>query len=142
MLNLLDEEDYIKFMKIKDINFILIYKEKRLRFNMHFQQGKIEAVCRIVKERIPTPSQLGLPAIAESLVKGNSRGLIIVSGRTGSGKTTTLASLVAYLTKIKVGVIITVEDPIEYIQEKANVLLNKENSVKTLFRMHQLFGML
>ncbi len=125
LLNLLDENNYARFMKLKDINFILTYKDKRLRFNMHFQLGKVEAVCRIVNSKILTPSQLGLPPVTERLVKNNSRGLILISGRTGSGKTTTLASLLGYLSKIINGVIISIEDPIEYLQEKSPCIIKQ-----------------
>jgi twitching motility protein PilT len=125
LVNLLDEDDYARFMKQKDINFIYSYQEKRLRFNMHFQQGKIEAVCRIINSRIPTPSQLGLPPVTERMVTSFSRGLILISGRTGSGKTTTLASLICYLSRIISGVIISIEDPIEYIQEKSPCIIKQ-----------------
>ena len=125
LLNLLDEDSYTKFMATKDINFILTYKEKRLRFNMHFQQGKVAAICRIVNSKIPTPSQLGLPPITERLMKTHSRGLILIAGRTGAGKTTTLASLVGYISKIISGVIISIEDPIEYIQEKSQCIIKQ-----------------
>ncbi len=125
LLNLLDEANYAEFMKLKDINFILTYKEKRLRFNMHFQQGKIEAICRIVNAKIPTPSQLGLPPSTESLIKNHTKGLIIIAGRTGAGKTTTLASLISYLSKLMTGVIISIEDPIEYIQEKSRCIIKQ-----------------
>lgn len=125
LLNLLDEDNYNRFMKNKDINFILNYKEKRLRFNMHFQQGKVEAICRIVNSKIPTPTQLGLPPVAEKLIKNNSKGLILIAGRTGSGKTTTLTSLLSYLSKIMTGVIISIEDPIEYIHEKGQCIIKQ-----------------
>jgi pilus retraction protein PilT len=125
LLSLLDDENYAKFMKSKDINFILTYKEKRLRFNMHFQQGKIEAVCRIINSKILTPSELGLPPITESLIKNHTKGLIIIAGRTGAGKTTTLASFISYLSNIINGVIISIEDPIEYIQEKSQCIIKQ-----------------
>jgi twitching motility protein PilT len=125
LLNLLDDDAYARFMKFKDINFILTYKEKRLRFNMHLQQGKIEAICRIVNSKVPTPAQLGLPPTIETLIKSHTKGLILIAGRTGAGKTTTLASLVSYLSKIKSGVIISIEDPIEYIQEKNQCIIKQ-----------------
>lgn len=125
LLNLLDEEGYAKFMKVKDINFILTYKEKRLRVNMHIQLGKVEAICRIVDLKIPTPAQLGLPSITGRLIGKHTKGLIVIAGRTGSGKTTTMASLVGYLSKIITGVIISIEDPIEYIQEKGECIIKQ-----------------
>ncbi len=125
LLNLLDDDSYAKFMKSKDINFILTYKEKRLRFNIHVQQGRVEAICRIVNAKIPTPSQLGLPGVTERLMRDSHRGLIVIAGRTGSGKTTTLASLVSYLGKLINGVIISIEDPIEYIQEQRGCIIKQ-----------------
>jgi len=125
LLSLLDDDAYTQFMKIKDINFILTYKEKRLRFNIHVQLGKIEAVCRVVNAIIPTPSQLGLPPITESLIKNNTKGLIIIAGRTGAGKTTSLASLISYLSKIINGVIVSIEDPVEYIQERSQCIIKQ-----------------
>jgi twitching motility protein PilT len=125
LLNLLDDNGYAKFMKEKDVNFILSYKEKRLRINMHFQQGKVEAVCRIINSKIPTPTQLGLPVIVERLIKNHPKGLILIAGRTGSGKTTTLAAMVGFLSKIVSGVIISIEDPIEYIQEKGKCIIKQ-----------------
>jgi len=125
LLNLLDDDHYARFMKFKDINFILNYKEKRLRFNMHLQQGKVEAICRIVNSKIPNFSQLGLPLAIEGLIKNHTKGLILIAGRTGAGKTTTLASLVSYLSKIKSGVIVSIEDPIEYIQEKNQCIVKQ-----------------
>ena len=133
LLNLLDDVSYARFMKSKDVNFLIPYKEKRLRFNMHFQQGKIEAVCRIVNAKIPTPSQLGLPAITESLIKNYTKGLILIAGRTGAGKTTTLASLIAYLNKIINGVIISIEDPVEYIQEKGQCIIKQRELGRDTF---------
>jgi twitching motility protein PilT len=125
LLNLLDEDSYANFIKLKELNFITTYKDKRLRFNMHFQKGKIEAICRIVNSKIPTPSQLGLPPTVESLIKNHTKGLIIIAGRTGSGKTTSLASLISYLSKIISGVIISIEDPIEYIHEKNQCIIKQ-----------------
>jgi len=125
LINLLDEEHYKKFMKEKDLNFILSHKNCRLRVNMHFQQGRIEAVCRIVRSRIPLLSQLGVPMIMERLLKTRSGGLIIISGRTGSGKTTTLASIVSYISKIRDGVIVCIEDPIEYIHDRGTCVIKQ-----------------
>ena len=125
LLNLLDDESYERFMKYKDINFILDYKDKRLRFNMHFQQGKVEAICRIVNSKIPMPSQLGLPPVTERLIKNSTKGLILIAGRTGAGKTTTLSSLLSYLSKLISGVIISIEDPIEYIHDKGQCIIKQ-----------------
>ncbi len=125
LLSTMDEKTYAKFNKIKDINFIMCHKDKRFRFNIHMQQGKVEAVCRVVNVKIPMPSQLGLPQVTESMIKNNSRGLIIIAGRTGAGKTTTLASLTSFLSNVINGVIISIEDPIEYIQEKGQCIIKQ-----------------
>lgn len=125
LLNLLDEERYAKFLVQKDVNFILTHKNIRLRINMHFQQGRIEAVCRLVTGKIPPLAQLGVPTVVERLIKSRNGGLIIISGRTGSGKTTTLASIVSYISKLRDGVIVCIEDPIEYIHEKGSCVIKQ-----------------
>jgi len=86
----------------------------RYRINVYFQRGSLGAACRYLPASIGDFASLGLPAImAEFAMK--PRGLVLVTGPTGSGKTTTLASLVDYINKNREAHIITIEDPIEYV---------------------------
>ena len=86
---------------------------RRWRGNMYYAAGKLAAVLRLVPEKIPTLTELGL-AHLERFV-GLAHGLLIISGYAGSGKTTTLAALVTLMAKHRPSHVITLEDPIEYI---------------------------
>jgi twitching motility protein PilT len=85
----------------------------RFRVNVHRQRGSLAAAIRALPSEVPTLRDLNLPPLLADLVKPN-RGLVLVCGPTGSGKTTTLASLVAEVNRTQSRHIITIEDPIEY----------------------------
>lgn len=86
----------------------------RIRMNVYHQRNNVAACIRLFDNRIPSFNELGLPDIIESLTQTHS-GLVLVTGPTGSGKSTTLASMVDYINHTQPKHIITVEDPIEYI---------------------------
>ena len=94
----------------------------RLRFNFFRYSSEFGIILRIVKTQIPSVDELGLPTILKSLAL-RKRGLILVTGATGSGKSTTLATMIRHINEHLANHIITVEDPIEYIhtQTKARV---------------------
>ena len=85
----------------------------RLRFNAARQRGTMTLVIRLLPPSIPTVEDLGLPAICKELVI-RPRGLVVVSGPTGSGKSTTLAAMIEYLNHIESRRVVTIEDPVEY----------------------------
>ena len=85
----------------------------RFRVNLHRQRGEPAAAVRALPSEIPTLASLNLPAILGDLVKP-SRGLILVCGPTGSGKSSTLAALVGEINRSRASHVITIEDPIEY----------------------------
>jgi twitching motility protein PilT len=114
LINTMNDDHYERFTRDKDINFVFFYKDKRLRANIHFQQGKIAGVFRLVPSEIRGITQLGLPEAVEKLLE-NRKGLILVAGRTGSGKTTTLASMIESLNNDREGIVVSIEDPIEYV---------------------------
>ncbi|MGI8908643.1 MAG: type IV pilus twitching motility protein PilT [Candidatus Sumerlaeaceae bacterium] len=95
----------------------------RFRVNVHKQRGAVEAAFRVVNENIRSLRQLGLPPVAEEIARKTS-GLILVTGPTGSGKTSTLAAMINQINDEQHKMIITVEDPIEYIHR------NKKSIVK------------
>lgn len=97
-----------------ELDFAWTYNDQRYRFNTSLQQGNIAIAVRIIPKTIPTLSELGCPPVFEKLLQKDS-GLILVTGRTGSGKTTTLASFLAAAAKKQARHIITLEDPIEYL---------------------------
>jgi twitching motility protein PilT len=86
----------------------------RYRVNVHRQRGSLSIVFRMIPFKIPTIDELGLPAICKDLIM-KPRGLIVVTGPTGSGKSSTLAAMVQYLNNNAAKRIITIEDPIEFI---------------------------
>ncbi len=89
-------------------------KQARFRINIFFQKGMLAAYLRLIGERILPLEQLGLPSSIEKISLLN-KGLVIIAGSFGSGKTTTSASIIDYLNKNKSAYILTVEKPIEYI---------------------------
>lgn len=94
----------------------------RFRANAYFQRGTISLAIRQVPFEIPTIEQLGLPAVCKSLVLKN-RGLILVTGPTGSGKSTTLAAMINHLNKTDSRNVITIEDPIEFLHKNDKCLI-------------------
>ena len=86
----------------------------RLRCNVAKQRGTINLVIRLLPLTIPTLDELGLPEVCKELVL-KPRGLVVVSGSSGSGKSTTLAAMINYLNGIESRHVVTIEDPIEYI---------------------------
>lgn len=96
----------------------------RFRVNAYKQRGSYAIAFRIIPLRIPTIKELGLPAVAESLAK-LPRGLVLVTGPTGSGKSTTLASMIDLINEENDCHIITLEDPIEYLHKHKKSIINQ-----------------
>jgi twitching motility protein PilT len=98
----------------------------RFRINAYFQRGSVGAAARILPPNIGTFESLGLPAVMEELAC-RPRGLILVTGPTGAGKTTTLASVIDFININKSLHIITIEDPIEYVHKhKQSIVTQRE----------------
>ncbi len=103
----------------------------RFRVNVFKQRGEVGMVIRHIKTEIPSIEQLGLPPILNNLIM-RKRGLILVVGATGSGKTTSLAAMIDYRNANATGHIVTVEDPIEYIyQHRKSVVDQREVGIDT-----------
>jgi len=92
-------------MSLKDIG--------RFRINIYLQRGEVSMVIRYIKAKIPSMDELNLPAKLKELIS-LKKGLILVVGSTGSGKSTTLASMINYRNETTAGHILTIEDPIEF----------------------------
>lgn len=97
-------------------------KEARFRVNIFFQQGSVSGAFRQIPTQIPTPEQLGLPEIVLKLAD-KPRGLILVTGPTGSGKSTTLAAMINKINHERSEHIITIEDPIEFLHNSDKCLI-------------------
>ena len=96
----------------------------RFRCNVFSQRGAVGAVFRLIPEKIRTFGELGLPAVLATLAD-RPRGLVLVTGPTGSGKSTTLAAMIDKINAERHGHILTIEDPIEYIHSNKNCLVNQ-----------------
>lgn len=96
----------------------------RYRVNVFRQRGSIGVVIRLIPFVIPSPESLGLPPVSIELAKSH-KGLVLVTGPTGSGKSTTLASLVDYINRTRACHIVTIEDPIEYLHRHKLSLVNQ-----------------
>ena len=95
----------------------------RFRVNLCSQRGSISAVLRSIADQIPSFEALGLPPVLAEIAM-EERGLVLLTGTTGSGKSSTLAAMVGYVNSQKPGKIITIEDPIEFLHRdaKSNVI--------------------
>ena len=112
---LMNQQQRNEFETTKESNFALtIDGEARFRVNVYYQRGEVSAVIRLIKSTIPSFEELGLPIQAKelSLLK---RGLVLMVGAAGSGKSTTMAAMVGYRAKMLEGHILTIEDPIEFL---------------------------
>jgi twitching motility protein PilT len=96
----------------------------RFRCNLFNQRGAVAAVYRLIPERIRSFEELGLPQVLANLAD-RPRGLVLVTGPTGSGKSTTLASMIDKINVERREHILTIEDPIEYIHPHKNCLVNQ-----------------
>ena len=103
----------------------------RFRVNIFRQQGNIGAVMRVIPYKIRTIEELGLPPVVNE-ISMIPRGLVLVTGPTGSGKSTSLASMINAINLTKPGHIVTIEDPIEYVhQDKMSAINQREVGVDT-----------
>ncbi|HOW27139.1 MAG TPA: type IV pilus twitching motility protein PilT [Elusimicrobiota bacterium] len=121
--SLITEDQRARLEENKELDFSFqVQGLARFRCNAFFQRGVLGAVFRIIPVKIPTAEELGLPAIMKELVQ-KKQGLFLVTGPTGSGKSTTLASLIDHINSTLPVHVITIEDPIEfmYIDKKAAI---------------------
>ena len=109
------ERERNRFKRFKEIDLSYGIKNVgRFRVNVFLQRGSIRIVARVVSDVIPKLEELNLPSVVRKIANCE-RGLVLVTGVTGSGKSTTLASIVDHINRTKNKHIITIEDPIEYL---------------------------
>src|SRR5574337_1231301 len=116
-----------EFEEKMEMNLALYYKELgRFRVNVFRQRGNVGLVFRHIKAEIQTVEQLQLPPIIKDIVM-TKRGLVLVVGATGSGKSTTLAAMIDHRNSVHAGHIISVEDPIEFVHHhKKSIVTQRE----------------
>ncbi len=129
----LDADGWREFERALELNTSLaVPGVGRFRAYVYRQRGAIAVVLRAIKQQIPSLADLGLPPVLGDLVM-DKRGLILVVGATGSGKSTTLASMIDHRNANATGHILTVEDPIEFVHpHQRSVVDQREVGIDTL----------
>ena len=125
IMSMLNEKQKSRLAEGEDIDFSLTTSDgNRQRVNVFMQQGKAAATIRLLNNTIPTLAELKLPDVLREMAE-KPRGLILVTGPTGSGKSTTLAAMVDHINEMEARHIITIEDPIEYVYETKRSLIHQ-----------------
>jgi len=123
--SLMDEGQVPQFERDLELNMAIAVKDAgRFRINVFKQRGEIGMVIRAIKSEIPSFEQLKLPQIMSDLVM-EPRGLILMVGATGSGKSSSLAAMIDYRNSTSSGHILTVEDPIEFLHRHKKSIVNQ-----------------
>ena len=128
------EEMIFSIMTDKEIEFlkrgndidigIMLDNGMRVRGNVYHQRNNIAASIRLLMQSIPSFAELGLPYVIKDIAEA-THGLLLVTGPTGSGKSTTLASIVDYINKTAHKHVITIEDPIEYVYKHDQAMIHQ-----------------
>ena len=125
IVSILSAEQEKQLTEGKDIDFSFELKNgARQRVNVFHQGGRLACSIRLLNEKIPSLSDLGMPATLLDLAK-KRKGLILVTGPTGAGKSTTLAAMIQHINETRACHIITIEDPIEYRYELAKATIHQ-----------------
>jgi twitching motility protein PilU len=122
---IMNDRQASEFEKTKECNFAISPTGiGRFRVSAFVQQGKVGIVLRVIADHIPTAEELNLPTLVNDLAMAK-RGVVMVVGATGSGKSTTLAAMVGHRNENSQGHIITIEDPIEYVHPHKNCVVTQ-----------------
>lgn len=124
VLGILTSEQKDIFLANREIDFSYSYSSSHFRVNIYYQKGSIALAARLIPVKIQTIEELNLPPICHGFAKLR-QGFVLVTGPTGSGKTTTLAAIIQEINQNREAHIITIEDPIEYIYPKAKSIVSQ-----------------
>jgi twitching motility protein PilU len=123
--SILDEQQIETFERDLELNIaIQVPDAGRFRVNLFYQRGAPAAVCRFIKSKILSVSELGLPEKLNEIIMAQ-RGLVLVVGGTSTGKSTTLAAMIDFRARNLGGHILTIEDPIEFVHSHSKALVNQ-----------------
>jgi twitching motility protein PilT len=129
-----EREEYYRHLEL-DFGYTLP-DGVRLRCSAAQQRGVLSLAIRLLPPKIPTLEELGLPQVCKEIVQ-RLRGLIVVSGPTGSGKSTTLAAMVQYLNSVTTRHVVTIEDPIEYFHTNLDSVITQRELGRDTFSFAQ-----
>src|SRR5438128_7061726 len=125
VLGVLSEDLAARFEADKEIDFSFNWRSlARFRANAFFQRGSMGLAVRMIPYKVPSFEELGLPAVVERFVN-LPHGLILVTGPTGCGKSTSLASMIDYINEHRACHILTIEDPVEYVHRHKRSAVNQ-----------------
>ena len=125
ILSGLTDMQYARVKRGEDIDFSKMLPDgTRLRVNVYHQRNNLAATYRILRSNVPSFDELEVPQAVRKLVD-EPRGLVLITGPTGSGKTTTLAAMIDYINKKQSKHVITIEDPIEYVYYHAQSMIHQ-----------------
>ena len=125
IFSFLDQEQVERVSRGEDLDVgCMLWDGTRIRANIYHQRNNLAASIRLLNQYIPTFEELGLPPVVRDLAE-MPRGLVLVTGPTGSGKSTTLASMVDYINKTTSRHIMTIEDPIEYVYPHNKAMIHQ-----------------
>lgn len=125
IIECLNQDQIEKVRAGQDLDFALMLPTgTRIRANIYHQRNNVAATYRILQTKIPTFDELDIPEAVRKLVN-EPRGLVLITGPTGSGKTTTLASMIDYINKKMPKHVMTIEDPIEYVYPHAKSMIHQ-----------------
>ncbi len=134
--DVLSNEQLERFETTHELDFGYSVKDlARFRFNVYMQRGSVAGALRAIPTKIPAFETLGLPQVIREMCKRTS-GLILVTGPTGSGKTTTIASMIDDLNENFAGHILTIEDPVEYIHKHKRCMVNQRELHHDTYSFH------
>ena len=123
--SIMNDKQAAEFERTKECNFAIAPQGLgRFRVNAFMQQGHVGLVLRVIPQTLPTIDTLGLPQVLKEIAM-TKRGLVIMVGATGSGKSTTLAAMVDYRNENSYGHIITIEDPVEFVHPHKNCIVTQ-----------------
>jgi len=129
---LMTDAQQLEFANKLEMNLALASGPARFRVNLFRQRGAVGMVVRLVRTKIKTLAELGHPPVLAQLMR-SKRGLILVVGGTGSGKSTTLAAMIDERNRSETGHIITIEDPVEFVHEHQQcIVTQREVGIDTL----------
>ena len=130
--SIMNDRQMAEFERTKECNFAISPTGiGRFRVNAFMQQGRVGMVLRTIPSTIPTVDDMGMPQVLKDVAM-TKRGLVILAGATGSGKSTTLAAMVDWRNQNSYGHIVTVEDPIEFVHPHKNcVVTQREVGIDT-----------
>ena len=117
-----------ELIREKSVDFTYKLNDRyRFRTNVFFQIDGISIVLRTISVDIPTMEQLKLPPTIKKICDETERGIILLTGPTGSGKTTTIASMIDYINERRTSHIVTIEDPVEFVFRDKNCIINQRS---------------